>query len=1188
MPCLKSYQKLNMKTGLKKGMFPLLVILISLSNIKAATFDWKGTASAVWTNSSNWTLFSGTSTTNYPVAGDIARFGVNNTFITSPIIGSAENISCAGITYGPKQATNLVTINGTLTLSTDIIVNYNPNGSGTVSSYIKGTGTVSCVNIKVGTGTTISTTAFNLFYSEVKTLNVSGDVNITMTVNKPNGTGFRLENGNMYLTGQIKFTTISGITNANAAYFTVNGTNPSGKTNPSLYLLNMSAVPALPAQVGGNNIATVNFNGNRPGGKVSVYYTGANPTVYTTSLVGFGTGGGTIVTSTPQYDNLIINGTGTATIGSGASAGVLVLDSALTTSSNTTFANATTTTTVGTNWQNDATATITGGAGTTTIGGNLINAGIMNMASGDITVGAFTQNTAGTLQLGAGNFTTGGVQNSGGTIQGGPGPGKVTVGPSLFQNNGGTYICNAEDLYINGDYQNTSIFTAGTGTVYFNNTGAQSLSDISSAGTVFNKVSFSGGALTTPKTMSGAGGFAVSSTGTLSLANNATTKLDAGGVLTLKSDASSTATVTQILNTTSTIIGNVKVERYFSGGAVATYRGYRLGSSAVNTNAITNNTGATALYSLDFLSTSPSSIFTAGPGGTLSGFTSLGAGNSTIYLYREDLTSSAASFNGGNFKGVNAINTGNTFLVADPAGTGSTSTTLPAGNGYMLYYIGDKTLVASKVTRSGGKFADPESSTSTATGTINQGDIPVKIWFRANTFLSYTTGISNYISPSFVRGFNLVGNPYPSSIDWDDFTNGATDPGTGIYGPNLKNSVYVFDYRSKNYGVYQQGTAGGLGTRNSSHVIVSGQGFFVKVDSSKTVTAAKLTFHEGAKLNTQNTGSGLLFKSALVSQLLRIKLSQDSINADDIILTFEPEAKNEYESDKDADYLQGIGSAVSLTSYALKSDKKLAINHMHSIDESTRIKLYASASSSTILHTLSATGFDSLDPRFDVYLIDHYKKDSIFFSKYKQYLFHVDRNDASSYGSERFELVFHKNSEYNYHLLGFTAKATKDGVLLTWKVEKETTFTSFTIERDNGSPLYNVQSDGSGIYTYLDKSPLTGVNKYRLKQVEAFGNITYNTATLNFNSQLSVADDFFSIYPNPVITQFSIKINTPAIPKQVQVRVTDLMGNTVINTKNPGDSIRVNAYNLLPGGYIVEVTDSSTKKTFGQKKLIKQ
>ncbi|WP_295715779.1 T9SS type A sorting domain-containing protein, partial [Mucilaginibacter sp.] len=394
--------------------------------------------------------------------------------------------------------------------------------------------------------------------------------------------------------------------------------------------------------------------------------------------------------------------------------------------------------------------------------------------------------------------------------------------------------------------------------------------------------------------------------------------------------------------------------------------------------------------------------------------------------------------------------------------------------------------------------------------------------------------------------------------------------------------------RSKNYGVYQQGTAGGLGTRNSSHIIVSGQGFFVKVDSFKTVTAAKLTFHEGAKINTQNTGTSLLLKSALVSQMLRIKLSQDSINADDIILTFEPEAKNEYESDKDADYLQGIGSAVSLTSYAFNSNKKLAINHMHSIDESMRIKLYASASSSTILDTLSATGFDSLDPRFDVYLIDHYKKDSIFFSKYKQYLFHVNRNDASSYGSDRFELVFHKNSEYNYHLLGFTAKAVKNGALLTWKVEKETTFTNFTIEREDGSTLYTVQSDGSGIYTYLDKSPLTGVNNYRLKQVDAFGNITYSTASLNFNSQLSTADDFFSVYPNPVITQFNIKINASTIPKQVQVRVTDLMGNTVINSKNPGDNIKVNAYNLIPGAYIVEVTDSSTKKTLGQKKLIKQ
>jgi hypothetical protein len=94
-----------------------------------------------------------------------------------------------------------------------------------------------------------------------------------------------------------------------------------------------------------------------------------------------------------------------------------------------------------------------------------------------------------------------------------------------------------------------------------------------------------------------------------------------------------------------------------------------------------------------------------------------------------------------------------------------------------------------------------------------------------------------------------------------------------------------------------------------------------------------------------------------------------------------------------------------------------------------------------------------------------------FFSKYHQYLFNIDKTDTTSFGANRFELVFHKKASYNYRLLGFSAKIVKEGVQLTWKTENEGNLTGFNIERKDGTSdfvsLQSMQSNGSGEYTYI-------------------------------------------------------------------------------------------------------------------------
>ncbi|MBP9994151.1 MAG: M6 family metalloprotease domain-containing protein [bacterium] len=76
-------------------------------------------------------------------------------------------------------------------------------------------------------------------------------------------------------------------------------------------------------------------------------------------------------------------------------------------------------------------------------------------------------------------------------------------------------------------------------------------------------------------------------------------------------------------------------------------------------------------------------------------------------------------------------------------------------------------------------------------------------------------------SSSVLRGFNLIGNPYPCSIDWDAENGWTRD----VLGDNPY--IWIYNDDVHQYGVYQLGNEG-VGTNGVTNVIASCQGFFVK------------------------------------------------------------------------------------------------------------------------------------------------------------------------------------------------------------------------------------------------------------------------------------------------------------------------------------------------------------------------
>ena len=1128
----------------------------------ALVFDWNGSATT-WASSGAWAEAGGTG--DYPGSGgrttDVVRFGVTGSSYTNqPTLSTAINIASIEFGGGIEKTGTDLTVTGVILTAGTVTQDINTTtSSNTIFDYLQGTGTVTCTTINVGSGTNINGT-FNFLLSDVATLNVSGNVVIISNVNKQNGCGFRLENGNMYLAGQVIFTSLSGITASNASYFTINTVaQAGGNTTPHLYLSNVNPLGAIPTPH-----ASVNFYGDH-GGSDIVSYTAPNPIIYTTSMPGFGSGGGTIDTTKAIYDFLTIQGSGTANIGT-TTLGALKVSGDFTTASPATLnTSGGTNTTVGGNWINSS--TVTGGSGTTAISGNITNSGALTLGTGSTDVGGNLANTA-TFNAGAGN---------------------IQVDASVTNSSALTLA--AGDFTVEGNYTNGAggVFTAGTGALNFSGSSAQALVDNSTTGTKLNNVNFSGGGT---KTLSGTGSFATSSSGVLTMA--ASTLLQTGGILTLNSASTGSATVAGIPSTSS-ITGAVNVQRYISGGSNS-YRSYRLLSSAVYTASASSN----YYYSLGYLTLFAPVTGSLGTGGGLSK-----TGNPSMYLYRDNVAFTNSTFNTGNFRGVKKINNAPLYNIGvDFDGTFS----LHAGTGFMFFYRGNLTNIATKYTTT----TSAEAGLFSSTGTLNQQAVTVVNWYTqlATLQLSTVTGNAGY------SGYNLVGNPYASSIDWATFSTSSST--AGIYGPGVGTAIYIFNDVLKVYATYD----GGASTNGGSNIIPSGQGFFVKAIAA----GASLTFNEAAKTNaqltgpTQTTGTTILLNAmpvtSLQPQYLRLQLAKDSVNTDETYIGFKPDAQTQYLINEDALYMQGMGE-VSFAS--ISSDNvPLAINRLpYPKQQPLTINLKTMATADG-LYTLNMTQMVAIPTLYKVWLMDAYKKDSLDMRQNKTYAFDVALADTNSFGSKRFSLVIRQDPALGIHLLNFTAIKATGGAQLTWTTENEQDYTNFTVQRSsdgglNFGALGSIASGSLGKYSFLDSAPPVAADEYRLMITDLNGVTSYsNIVTLSYGNGLNPTVANIIIYPNPSAAVINVTINqatgqqpvissiaatglsaftptsqTVAGSPSFSIKIVNLTGIVIQTAAINQNTWQSNTSALLPGPYIIWVFDNRNNKLVGTGTFVK-
>ncbi|MFM7813931.1 MAG: PKD domain-containing protein, partial [Flavobacteriales bacterium] len=231
-------------------------------------------------------------------------------------------------------------------------------------------------------------------------------------------------------------------------------------------------------------------------------------------------------------------------------------------------------------------------------------------------------------------------------------------------------------------------------------------------------------------------------------------------------------------------------------------------------------------------------------------------------------------------------------------------------------------------------FMNPNVLNLDVDGQIHSGDVDFS--------LTYTnTGNAS------VDGWNLVGNPYPSTIDWNSPNWVKT---------NMSNAVYVWNASLGQYAAY----VNGVGSNGGSRYIAPSQSFFVVANAA----APQLRLKENCKSTSQAT-----FKTTDVTErVMSLTLSSD-VSSDEVMLMNDAHGTLGFDEGMDAFKIASpIETAVGF-GFMTAEGNPLSINAVH-MNEVTELGLHIHAPAQGD-YTITANGLQEFAPGICVSLVDY-------------------------------------------------------------------------------------------------------------------------------------------------------------------------------------------------------------------------
>jgi len=716
-------------------------------------------------------------------------------------------------------------------------------------------------------------------------------------------------------------------------------------------------------------------------------------------------------------------------------------------------------------------------------------------------------------------------------------------------------------LKFAGSITSTNGINASAGTIELIGTTAQTIrADNFVTGTVADlKITntLGGASAVNPSVAINAAGGMLKVSGTVSFGNLNNAVLQTNDNITLLSTAAATASVADIsnnnINTGNAVAGKIVIERY-----IPARRAWRLLTAPVT--AAGNVKISDSWQEGAARVTNPAVIDAANnpnPGyGThitfglpaASGYDQGVNGNSSIFYLTSTgwngvptATNNGASFNSG-------------YITDQP--------------GYMLFVRGDRSTPLSLATT-----AVTSPATLRIKGNINTGQQNI------------TLG-AGMISGS--SHFRVIGNPYPSAINFHKLIANSTNISAGFadafyfWDPNVTGSNGVGGWVAMSYnnisGTYDRAvlTSGSSGINNSGD-IQSGSAFMIDYAGAATTLRMEESNKATASNNSQFRPAGQLSQ---VRVSLLAKNSDNTISVNDAALLTYDDSYNSAVDKADMKKLRNFTENFSIK----KNQELLVIERRGTFMKKDTVefqmtqmkqKNYVLELALNELHAPQGT-IAILEDKF----LD--KKKVLDMQSTNSYDFNVVPNSPSAV-ADRFRLLFKPAAEYSF----INGSVKYKDAFIEWSLSEEFNIDHFEIERSEDGIVFSVAGNVDALgnsgqmadYNFTDKTPVPGNYFYRIKAVTKNGVVAYSDKV---NIKIINSKAGMYVFPNPV-TGNSIQLQMNKLEKAVYTATLmnesgNMITTTVINYEG-GMSVKALPLPVqLPSGiYLLNVATPGGK-----------
>jgi hypothetical protein len=339
---------------------------------------------------------------------------------------------------------------------------------------------------------------------------------------------------------------------------------------------------------------------------------------------------------------------------------------------------------------------------------------------------------------------------------------------------------------------------------------------------------------------------------------------------------------------------------------------------------------------------------------------------------------------------------------------------------------------------------DPATQTVDISGTVNNGELDARALFNHDE--------------TFTLGFNLMGNPYPSPIDWD--------ASSGWSRTNIDDAIYYFNAGTTNQylGTYSSYVDGISSDGQANNIIPSMQGFFIHVSDGTYPVSGSIEVDNQIRTNDL---SPLFHKSQTTDEQSFIRITAGYADhqpmIDPLVIRFDKTGSQAYDPERDALKLMNTDPAVPNFFVFSTKGRMLSIQTIKKQDATSYLEIPIGIHTETPGMILFSLHSHSLDQAGNyIYLQDGYRHtcDRLLFHHPNPILL-----DAANY-NDRFSLII-SDSDIRY-------VPSKDTHLYVWaNGNKINLYVNLESQEQGTLVIYNLMGqkmlvqtiDGSGYHT---------------------------------------------------------------------------------------------------------------------------